>query len=404
MLPWHPACLSGTSSSQTFLVLIGSLPGWWCGPLSEGPTSVLVVSFYGYPGDAPRTSLAFESLMSAVATFGGPYVILGNFNLTQTEGSLAALLATGAIRAADDTGGSLHPNTNPTDTRRIDFAVAHPNLVASQVNTFRMPAISDHGIVRVDFPTTCFPRSWKRPAFSPAPAPADVPDTTPADPGPEFPALLNAGHLDKAWTYLSDWAERALGISCPPCPRSAAWLPAPRPTPCGTPGAFGHEPAPLSALRRLSRRLCQLEQQPWDVQLQSSIARSLRRARALAPELPHLDLDAPSEARACVEDLVDTRQQQHRFLCLQRWKEKTALSSLMQLLPGSKIVLTSSFACSPPRLSRKCPLPRSTRQTVYDFRARSGPASGKHPRPPRLCSFCTTSPGPSRSPDLPPRP
>ena len=66
-----------------------------------------------------------------------------------------------------------------------------------------------------------------RVADSPAPAPAEVPDTTPADPGPEFSTLLDAGHLDKAWTYLSDWAERALGISCPPCPRSAAWLPAP---------------------------------------------------------------------------------------------------------------------------------------------------------------------------------
>ena len=122
-------------------------------PLSEGPTSVLVVSFYGYSGDAPRTSLAFESLMSAVAIFGGPYVILGDFNITQTEGSLAAMLATGTIRAADDTGGSLHPNTNPTNARRIDFAVTHQNLVASHVHTFRLPAVSDHGIVRVDFPT-----------------------------------------------------------------------------------------------------------------------------------------------------------------------------------------------------------------------------------------------------------
>ena len=56
--------------------------------------------------------------MSAVVTFGGPYVILGDFNITHhpTEGSLAAKLATGAVRAADDTGGFLLSNTNPTDT------------------------------------------------------------------------------------------------------------------------------------------------------------------------------------------------------------------------------------------------------------------------------------------------
>ncbi|CAE7353677.1 gcs-1 [Symbiodinium sp. KB8] len=199
-------------------------------PLSEGPTSVLVVSFYGYPGDAHRTSAAFESLMSSVATFGGPYVILGDFNITQTEGSLAAMLATGAIRAADDTGGSMHPNTNPTDTRRIDFAVAHPNLVASHVHTFR-------------------------PGFSTAPAPAEAPDTTPPDPEPEFSALLEAGQLDAAWTFLSDWADLLLGTSLLLCAPFA-----------GSPVAF--------------------------VNLSNSPG-----------------------------------QQQHRLLCLQRWKEKTALSS-----------------------------------------------------------------------------
>ena len=95
--------------------------------------------------------------MSAVATFGGPFVVLGDYNITQMEGSLAAMLATGAIRAADDTGGPQHPNTNPTNTRRIDFAVTHQNLVACHVRTFRLPAVSGHGIVRVDFPLPVFP-------------------------------------------------------------------------------------------------------------------------------------------------------------------------------------------------------------------------------------------------------
>ncbi|CAE7489116.1 unnamed protein product, partial [Symbiodinium necroappetens] len=238
--------------------------------------------FLRLPGRRPRTSLAFDSLMSAVATFGGPFVVLGDYNITQMEGSLAAMLATGAIRAADDTGGSLHPNTNPTNTCRIDFAVTHQNLVACHVRTFRLPAVSDHGIVRVDFPTACFPRSWKRPAFSPALAPADAPASE---------AL----------------AQSSLHILLL--------------------GKEGHEPAPLSALRRLARRLSQLEQQPWDSQLLSSIARSLRRVRALTPDLPHLDLDSPVDARASVDSIIDTLQQQHRQHCLQRWKEKTALSS-----------------------------------------------------------------------------
>ncbi|CAE7336588.1 OTU5 [Symbiodinium sp. KB8] len=231
-------------------------------PLSEGTASVLVVSFYGYPGDAPRTSLAFDSLMSAVATFGGPFVVLGDYNITQMEGSLAAMLATGAIRAADDTGGPQHPNTNPTNTRRIDFAVTHQNLVACHVRTFRLPAVSGHGIVRVDFP---------------------LPLLTLAQ-SPEFSAHLVAGHLDKAWTCLSDWAEVFLGKE-------------------------GHEPAPFEASSSSSR-------------------------------------GTPRDARASVDSIIDTLQQQHRQHCLQRWKEKTALSSdaaievpIAQVHPAQRVQL-----------------------------------------------------------------
>ena len=47
-------------------------------------------------------------------------------------------------------------------------------MVANQVSTFRQPAISDHGLVRVDFPAGCFPDSWRRPTFADAVAPTDV--------------------------------------------------------------------------------------------------------------------------------------------------------------------------------------------------------------------------------------
>ena len=201
-LPLRPVQLPDLSCADR---VAAGVVAW---PLPEGPTSVLVVSFYGYPSDAPRTSLALDSLMCAVAAFGGPFVVLGDYNITQLEGSLAAMLASGAIRAADDAEGIQHPNTNPTDTRRNDFAVTHPNLIASHVRTFRWPAISDHGLVRVDFPTACFPLSWKRPTFSQAPAPADAPTlAASADPGPDITAQLEAGNLDGAWTCLSDWAE-----------------------------------------------------------------------------------------------------------------------------------------------------------------------------------------------------
>ena len=77
-----------------------------------------------------------------------------------------------------------------------------------------------------------------------------------------------------------------------------------------------------------------------------------------------------------MDDLIATRQKQHRFLCLQRWKEKTALSSDATLAWVKNRADLELRMQSP----RKCPLHRFTRLTVYNNRARSGPASGKHPR------------------------
>ena len=76
--------------------------------------------------DLPRTSLAFNALMEAIAVRGGLCVVLGEYNCTQQEGAVASALASGAVRAADD--ASLEPQayTNPVNTRRIDYALTHP--------------------------------------------------------------------------------------------------------------------------------------------------------------------------------------------------------------------------------------------------------------------------------------
>ena len=344
-LPLKPVTLPLRANADR---VAAGLVAW---PVPGGSVSVLVISFYGFQGDPERTSLVFASLMEEVALYGGLFVVLGDFNMTQAEGSVAALLASRAISAADDVSGTQHPCTNPTNTRRIDFALTHSSLLAQHVHTFRSPALSDHGIVRVDFPTVCFPPSWTRPAFEEAPPPAEAPaGALTRDAGPDIAACLEAGSLDEAWTRLSDWAEDYLGIRDPTCRRSAPWLPERRPTPLGHPGPMCHEPTALITLRRLARRLCQLVQQPWDTQLAQSISRSLRRARMLVPDLPHLDLACPADARDAVDSLVQAQAQQHRQHCIQRWKTKTAVS------PECALAWVKHRADQELRLSQAAPL------------------------------------------------
>ena len=119
--------------------------------LGDRAVTVLVVSFYGYPWDLPRTNSAFSALMRAISVFGGPFVISGEFNCTQTEGVVATTLCSHIVRAADEAYSFEPPPTNPSNTRRIDYALTHLDLVATAGHTFRQPELSDHGIVRVDF-------------------------------------------------------------------------------------------------------------------------------------------------------------------------------------------------------------------------------------------------------------
>ena len=108
---------------------------------------LLLASFYGQSGDLAATSLIFSDLLLAVQRFGGPFAILGDFNCTVEEAPVAPHLASGALRSLDDDLPAGLPNTNPVNTRRIDFALAHRSLHANGGETVRRRDLSDHGIV-----------------------------------------------------------------------------------------------------------------------------------------------------------------------------------------------------------------------------------------------------------------
>ncbi|CAE7226171.1 unnamed protein product, partial [Symbiodinium sp. CCMP2456] len=264
-------------------------------PLGARRASVLVVSFYGFSWDLGRTNEAFDALMKAIAVFGGPFIILGDYNCTQAEGLVAATLSAFAVRAADESCLLEPPCTNPANTRRIDYALTHPDLVAIGGHTFRQPEISDHGIVRVA--TTSFPRT-------------------------ELDLLLSASRLDSAWALLSDWAEAYLGISDAECRWSLPWQPQPKELPCGAPTCNGHEPRPLRALRQLARRLQQFLQEPWNSALHGRLCRSLGHVRAQVPDLPFIDPADPAQALPQVNAIIEEHRVAHRTSCLDKWQQK----------------------------------------------------------------------------------
>ncbi|CAE7306335.1 pol [Symbiodinium natans] len=317
-IPMKPVSLQMSTASDR---VAAGLVAW---PFGDRTAQVLVVCFYGYPADLACTSEAFSALMEAIALFGGLFVILGDFNCcTQDEGTVASMLSYHVARAADSACLTDPEFTNPQRTRRIDYALTHLDLVAQQVHTFRVPGISDHGLVRVDFDRRSFQPSWGKPHFADFVGPAPSVDDLDPFPLSTLTDLLVNDNLDEAWTLLSDWAEVFLGVHNPVAPRSMPWQPVARSTPCGAPSVAGHEPAPLSALRRLEQRLDQLIHRPWDQWLRGRISRSLRQVHHLVPELPHLDLDFPASALDQVVEMLKLHQKAHRAACLAKWRLKT---------------------------------------------------------------------------------
>ncbi|CAE7376592.1 unnamed protein product [Symbiodinium sp. KB8] len=299
------SCLEASNETGSITVAIGRGPiGRRRGGMAHagGYCSRARGMFLGYPSDLARTSEAYEALMEAIAVYGGLFVVLGDFNCTQQEGALSTSLVCGAVRPADDSCDGPPMATNPVGTRRSDFAVMHPDLVARREHTFRLASISDHGIVRYDFESdNC-------------PPPLDV------------TALLAAGRVDEAWARISDWAEAFLGTTDPAQPQSRPWPPRPRLASHDKPGSSGHEPPALGALRKLSYRLAQLQHRPWDRCLFNRTAASLRRTRHLAPDLPHLDLENPELAAAMLQPVLTAHQDAHRRRCLERWRQKVTTS------------------------------------------------------------------------------
>ncbi|CAE7316502.1 gcs-1 [Symbiodinium sp. CCMP2592] len=287
----------------------------------------LVVAFYGFPGQPAATAQALGEVRRAAATFGGPYILLGDFNVDQSEQAVVQLLCDGELRSLDEADWTQAGPTNPTRTRRIDFGLAHWSIIATAVKQFERPHLSDHGCVFYE--TRCLSRadSFSMPKFRELPATATediLSNFGRVWDAAHFESSIAGGALDEAWAFLSDVAERTLGATslfdASGARRSDHWLPCARHESHHRVGPQGHESQSLRSSRKLLGQLHQLRQQPHCQKLWRAVGRRAGLLRATFPDLPVIHAANLAGATQVISHLHAELQQQETEARVHRWR------------------------------------------------------------------------------------
>ena len=177
---------------------------------------MLIAAFYGFADSSEHTYVAFAELQAALQAYGGHFIVVGDYNVTQDEGPTSHALATGTLRSADEAAVTGLPATSLGDIRRIDYALQHPSLFALGVITERRVPLSDHAIVVYDYGQELYPPTWRTPRLREPSAydSTEVEQSQHLDARePAIRALLESDHVEAAWVELSDLAEAILGVS-----------------------------------------------------------------------------------------------------------------------------------------------------------------------------------------------
>ena len=224
---------------------------------------VLLVNFHGHASDPFAASRAASLLLETVGASGDRWVLAGDHNLLVEQWPYSALLAAGRARAWDDLfilqphkGTRRHPTTGAYTQRTIDFAVAHPEVVA--LSRHQEPGPADHDIVTYSIagsppqPVHC----WKPVRALGGPDHAEAIharwDHIWATVKQSFESALAVADLDLAWTQLSGVAEEALGAGRGECRAGEPRLG--RRDPTGSTKPVKCQPLRERQLRRLLRK------------------------------------------------------------------------------------------------------------------------------------------------------
>ena len=300
-------------------------------------SKVLMVAFYGFPNDAHATSQALLEVFEAVKRFGGAFILLGDYNMTQEEGAVRDLLMEGSARSLDEMFLGPLPPTNPLNTRRIDFGLADSTVLATDVQHFRRCELSDHAIICYSLDSSALSTGHAQPTF------ANLSQNDPEKIAQSFElswdihrfdSYLDSGDLDEAWRLLSDAGEASLANkeNAGQCQaRSEAWSPKQRPLVKQSVHVRGHESQGVRGLRRLTTRLRQLHQQRHCDDLREAIVQSLPKLRKLVPELPFLPAGCLEEQVDAVQQLYERYLAQEQEARVQQWRSRTKQNVVRQI-------------------------------------------------------------------------
>ena len=253
--------------------------------------------------------------------------MVGDYNCTQSEGTVCSLLQQGAIRSFDEAGVEL-PATNPTRTRRIDYGLCHHLLWAEEVSRFEQ-SFSDHALVAYRINADA-----KRSVFMP-PQVRNLSQTETNQVAANFAQVwreqdfqqaVAQNDINLAWTMLSEVAESALmaGEEAEGHRRSLPWEPQPGEQHSHKPTVDGHESESLKLLRRLSAQLRQFKVQPHVGGLKRSLARGFAKLRRIFCDLPFISFEDVDPILEWTDRLIEDLTVQEKEAVLHVWRERTA--------------------------------------------------------------------------------
>ena len=296
---------------------------------------ILIATVYAHVTDTVVRDALVHEAVAFLEQAAFPWILMGDFNMTDAEGAVNELVNKGAAACLDAPFALLPETTRPKGHRRLDFGLGSHGMfptARSQTASF-----SDHDIVSYSFP------SWGQPdgfVFPPRIPFGDkdrqeIPSfSTDLHAVSEFQQALSSQDCEAAWTVLSDWAESHLQDAevCARhlCKRSQLWKPRHVAT-VNKSAKTGYEPFALRRLRRLQRRLIELTRCPNNDTLRRKVQLGLDAFSRTYPSFSKIDSFHPAAALKIVECEVNDYADRMRSEALMNWKARMAQDSSAQI-------------------------------------------------------------------------
>eukprot|EP00435_Cladocopium_sp_Y103_P032789 s919_g8.t1 len=312
-VPMRQVTLPGISAASRYVA------GVFEAQRSHGVEKVVFCTIYGHANCFDSACNLVQEVTSGLAQLHDNWMLLGDFNMTASEGSVCQLLSNGAAFSMDEPFWTSPLPGTYGDERRIDYGLSckffHP-IALDHTN-----GVGDHTAVRyqLDFTADFLGRVGPRHARQLFDSSYILGRFNEVWDSNAFDFALQANNVDAAWNLLSCAAEQSLFSDfANGRQRSDVWKP--RPQRHHSKAANGGESLGLVRLRRCIRRVKQLGFQPWDVCLRDKIARDVSFLLPLFSQLADLEHFSMEHQVPLLEQVLMEAVQSERQQRLSQWQ------------------------------------------------------------------------------------